>query len=171
MKIEECYKIGYILKPHGLKGEVTVSLDPESHSDPQSLEIIFLETDARLIPYFVQKMSVSGDKAYIKFEEVDTQETARSISKKSLYLPKTKREVSARGEFYDDEIIGFLVLDESDEKIGIVVEVVKAGPNRLLSVDHQGKEVLIPVNAPFIKRVNKGKKRISVALPEGFLDL
>jgi 16S rRNA processing protein RimM len=48
---------------------------------------------------------------------------------------------------------------------------VKAGPNRLLALDHNGKEVLIPVNSPFITRINKSKKMITVNLPEGFLDI
>jgi 16S rRNA processing protein RimM len=30
---------------------------------------------------------------------------------------------------------------------------------------------MIPVNSPFIKRVNKSKKVITVSLPEGFLDI
>jgi 16S rRNA processing protein RimM len=49
--------------------------------------------------------------------------------------------------------------------------VTSAGPNKLLSVDHHGKEVLIPVNSPFITGINKSKKKISVTLPDGFLDL
>jgi 16S rRNA processing protein RimM len=36
---------------------------------------------------------------------------------------------------------------------------------------HEGKEVLIPVNSPFITSINKSKKKISVNLPEGFLDI
>jgi 16S rRNA processing protein RimM len=52
-----------------------------------------------------------------------------------------------------------------------VVQVEQAGPNKLLAIDHNGKEVLIPVNGPFIKGINKSKKKITVTLPEGFLDI
>jgi 16S rRNA processing protein RimM len=55
--------------------------------------------------------------------------------------------------------------------LGNIVEVIQAGPNRLLVLDHNGKELMIPVNSPFIKRVNKSKKVITVSLPEGFLDI
>ncbi len=48
---------------------------------------------------------------------------------------------------------------------------MEAGPNRFLVMDHNGKEVLIPINGPFIKSVNKSKRKITVELPEGFLDL
>jgi len=48
---------------------------------------------------------------------------------------------------------------------------MQAGPNRLLVVDYDKKEVLIPLNGPFIASVNKTKKRVVVNLPEGFLEL
>jgi 16S rRNA processing protein RimM len=55
--------------------------------------------------------------------------------------------------------------------LGTVREIVEAGPNKLLAIDRDGKEILIPVNGPFIQSVNKTKKLVTVELPEGFLDL
>jgi 16S rRNA processing protein RimM len=52
-----------------------------------------------------------------------------------------------------------------------VRNVEEAGSNRFLVVDYLAKEVMIPVNSPFIKTINKTRKQISVSLPEGFLDL
>jgi len=93
------------------------------------------------------------------------------ISKQSLYLQKSIRPKSSRGEFYDDEIIDFEVYDEEKGLLGKIREVMQAGPNRLLVVDYDEKEVLIPVNGPFIASVNKTKKKVLVNLPEGFLEL
>jgi 16S rRNA processing protein RimM len=33
------------------------------------------------------------------------------------------------------------------------------------------KEVMIPVNGPFVKSINRTKKTVTVSLPEGFLDI
>lgn len=170
MDINSSYKVGYILKPHGLKGEVTISIDPDA-PDFDDLKSIFIEKNNRLIPHFIQEISVRGSKAFVKFEDIDSPEAATSISKCALYLAKSTREKSGRGEFYDDEIIGFEVTDSTEGVLGNITEVVSAGPNKLLSVDHHGKEVLIPINSPFITGVNKSKKRITVTLPEGFLEI
>ena len=51
------------------------------------------------------------------------------------------------------------------------MEVVQAGPNKLLAVNHHEREVLIPLNSPFVEGVNKSKKKITVTLPDGFLDI
>ena len=171
MQADACYKIGYILKPHGLKGGVTIAVEPDAPEDLSELKSVFIEKSSRLIPYFIEEISVRGDKAFVKFEDVDSHEAANSISKSTVYLPKAGRAKSGRGEFYDDEIIGFEVHESESGLLGNVTEVVQAGANRLLSIDRGGKEVLIPINSPFITSINKGKKRISVTLPEGFLDI
>jgi 16S rRNA processing protein RimM len=171
MDIESYYKIGMVLKPHGLKGEVTVSIDPDVPNEFSSLESVFLEKDRRLVPYFIDYVSVRGTKAFVKFDEVDSPEAAEKISKQVIYLPKSARPKSGRGEFYDDEVVGFEVTDEELGTLGTITDVMSAGPNRLLVLLHEEKEVLIPINSPFVLSVNKSKKKISVSLPEGFLDI
>ena len=171
MTLENCYKIGYILKPHGLKGQVTISLDREAPEDFDGVDNIFIEVEERLLPYFVESISVKGHKAFLKLEDVDTHEEALQISRSALYLPKSSRPKSGRGEFYDDEIIGFDVHDSQFGLLGKITEVVEAGPNRLLSVKYQQRDILIPLNSPFIDGVNKSKKRITVTLPDGFLEI
>jgi 16S rRNA processing protein RimM len=171
MDIENCYKIGFILKPHGLKGGVTVSLDIDIPNDFATLETVFIQEDHQLVPYFIESVSLKGTKAFVKFEDVSTAEEAEKISKHSLYLPKSERPKSSRGEFYDDEVSGFAVEDETLGMLGKIVDVMNAGANRLLVLDHNGKEVLIPINSPFVKSVNKSRKKIQVNLPEGFLDI
>lgn len=171
MELNSALKIGFILKPHGLKGEVTVSLDSGIPEGIESLESVFLEKDNRLIPYFIESISVRGPKAFVKFEDVNSLEMAEEISRQGIYIPKPARPKSKQGEYYPDEVIGFEVYDELDELIGIIKEVMDEGPNPMLVIDHNGKEVLIPINSPFIQNVDKRKKRFSVNLPEGFLDI
>lgn len=171
MTSDACYKIGYIMKPHGLKGEVTISLDPEAPEDFSTVQTVFVEIRERLLPYFVEAISLRGKRAFLKLEEVDTPEAAQSISKAGIYLPKSSRPKSGRGAFYNDEVIGFEVLDTDLGALGNITEIVQAGPNKLLSVDFKGKEVLIPLNSPFIEGINKSKKKITVTLPDGFLEI
>ena len=171
MQISDCYKVGYILKPHGLKGEVTISLDPEGPDEIASFETLFVEQNNRLVPHFIESVSQNGYKAFVKFEDIDTLEMAGKICKSSLYLPKSTRPKSEKGDFYDDEIIGYEVHDKEVGILGSVQAVEQAGPNKLLMIDYQEKEVLIPVNGPFILSINKTKKIITVKLPEGFLEI
>jgi len=168
VKIEDCFKVGYVAKTHGLAGEVTVNTLPEC-PDLSSVENVFLEKAGNLVPYFIKSISIKGDKAFVKFDDVNSIDSASELKGSSLYLAKSERPKLSRGEFYNDEVVGFEVFEE--ESLGKIVSVMEAGPSRFLVLDYNGKEVLIPTSGPFIKSVNKTKKRITVELPEGFLEL
>ena len=170
METATCYKIGWILKPHGLKGEVTVLLEADA-PDVTFLKSVFIEQNQRLVPYFIQGVSAQKSKAFIKFEDVNSIEDAENISKQAVYIEKSARPKPGRGEFYDDEVINFEVHDQHKGLLGNIQEIMQAGPNRLFVVKHADKEILIPINGPFITGINKTKKRISVNLPDGFLDI
>jgi 16S rRNA processing protein RimM len=171
MEIDSCFKIGWILKPHGLKGEVTVVLENEAPADLSQLESVFVEQNQRLVPYFIESVSAQDKKAYVKFEDVDSVDAAAQIAKKSIYIEKSSRPKSGRGEFYSDEVINFEVYDQVQGFLGEIKEIMAAGPNRLLVVSKNEKEILVPINGPFIISVNKSKKTVRVDLPEGFLDI
>ena len=166
---ESCYQIGFIQRTHGLKGELTCVIEdalPEA-----DFNVVFVELDNRLIPYFIKSISGQGTRALLRLEDVETLDQAKRLVGKGLFLQKTLRPRLGRGEFYDDELNGFAVTDNELGQLGKVREIMEAGPNKLIAVDHGEKEILIPVNGPFIKSINKSKKMITVELPEGFLEL
>ena len=168
MEIQACYKIGYIAKNHGLKGEVTAILNEDLD---KAIDIVFLEVDHSLVPYFIKQLSGTSTRAVIAFEDVTTVDKASALKGCSIYLPKTSRPKLKRGDFYDDELTGFSVEDKNLGALGKVSEIVDSGSNKLLSVVSNSKQVLIPVNGPFILSIRKTEKKITVELPEGFLDL
>jgi 16S rRNA processing protein RimM len=171
MEIDSCFKIGFVLRTHGLKGEVTISLDEDAPADFSTIPAVFLETDNRLVPYFIHSFSLQGKKAFVKFEDVDSIEDSSKLVSRKMFLQKSARPKSGRTQFYNDEIIDFKVTDEAMGALGNITDIMQAGSNRLLVIDSNGKELLIPVNSPFIISINKRKKTVTVNLPEGFLDI
>jgi 16S rRNA processing protein RimM len=164
------FKIGYVSKTHGLKGGVTIVLNDES-PDLADMQSIFIEIKKNLVPYVIEEFSDRSDKAFVRFEDVSTPEQANQLRGCSLFVLKTERAKLSRGEFYDDEVVGFEVEDIRLGSLGKVREILQMGPNRLLAIQGSRKEVLIPINGPFIQSLNKSKKKFIVDLPEGFLDI
>ena len=52
MTVDECYLLGYIIKAHGLKGEVQVAIDADSPEAYQDLESVFVQQGQQLVPFF-----------------------------------------------------------------------------------------------------------------------
>lgn len=169
MTNQDYFQIGLIKKPHGLKGDVNFSL--EGGFTLEEVPALFLEIDGQLVPHFIESCSENGEKVTIKFEDINSIDDAKQIGGKKVFLQKSVRPKLPKGKYYDDEIIGFAVSDETSGLLGTLEEIITAGANRLLVIKKESKEVLIPENGPFIKEIQKDKKIILVNLPEGFLDM
>jgi 16S rRNA processing protein RimM len=164
------FKAGYISKAHGLKGAVTLVLEQGAEDFLNNNQPLFLQINNSIIPYFIEDLQLQADKALVKLEDVNTAEDAQKLKGILVYLPKSVRPKSGRGEFYYDEIINFTVVTET-ETLGQVIRVENEQVYPLLIVLSGEKEIVIPVNAPFIQSVNKTLKKITVQLPDGLLDL
>lgn len=169
MKPKNLFKAGYIAKAHGLKGEVTANL--EKVVLPERITEVFLETDGQFTEYKVEDFSARPDKAFIKLSGITTIEQAQALRGSTLYLTIPKRKSVAAPEFYDEEVTGFFIDDLREGRIGQVEKVLNLPGNRLLECSRERKIFLIPVNGPFIQKIDRRKKIISVDLPDGFLDL
>ena len=85
MNIDACYQLGYVIKKHGTKGEVSVYLDVDYPEEYTNLESVFVETNQKLVPFFIDTNQIRDNKAVIRFEDVDTQDQAAELKSKKLY--------------------------------------------------------------------------------------
>lgn len=172
MRLDDCFELGHIQKPHGLRGEVSVFLDTDFPEDYNEMGSVFVLDSTGLIPFFIESIHMKGtDRAIVKFEEIDTFEDAKELQSCKLYLPLTVLPDLGEGKFYFHEIIGYSVLDKQHGALGTVSNIYSAGPNELLAVEYQENEILIPLQDEIVLEVNKEKGEIMVDLPDGLLDL
>ena len=170
MKQSDCYHLGEVIKTHGLKGEVSISLDvdfPEKYSE---LESVFLEQQGKLVPFFIETLQINGNKALVKFEEVHSIEDASALVKCPLHLPLTFLPALPDGGYYFHDLVDCMVMEESRE-IGKVKEVIDLSGNQLLVVQQEEKEHLIPLMDEILEEVIVKDKLIKVNLPDGLLDI
>lgn len=171
MQIEDCFRLGHIVKKHGLQGEINIHLDVDFPEDYQNLESVFVEINKQLVPFFVDHIQVNGNKAIVKLEEVDDVVAAENIRSCQLYLPENFLPSLNKGQFYYHEVIGYEVIDKVEGLIGIVKDVYEFPNQDLFGVEHKGQEVLIPINDEMVVGVNHETKQIETNLPEGLLDI
>ena len=173
MTVEDCYQLGYITKPHGLKGEVQVLLDVDYPQEYKTLESVFVQQGQQLVPFFISAISLNGDRAIISFEDTDTLDLAKALKGCSLYLPLSTLPEREEGDFYFHELVGFDLIDANDDSlVGEVENVFEAGPQTLLSIKHKTeKEVLIPLTDELIKEIDKENNRLYMFIPEGLVDV
>ncbi|MAT03120.1 MAG: 16S rRNA processing protein RimM [Acidimicrobiaceae bacterium] len=146
-------EIGRIGKPHGLRGEVSVSLTTDREERVAPGTTLFLASQSELIVL----SSKSHQKRYlVSFEGIDTRESADAISGEKLFA----RPLEDKETIWAHELIGKSVkgLDGFDR--GKVVEIHANPASDLLVLDD---ETLVPVN--FVISVQEDA--ITVETPKG----
>jgi 16S rRNA processing protein RimM len=116
-------------------------------------------------------------KSYVvlKFAGVDSISDAEPLVGSELQVPLSERAALQAGAAYVSDLIGCAVFDlrvgDQGREVGIVRDVrFGAGEAPLLVV--AGKvEYEIPYAQEFLVRIDLGKKRIEMALPEGLLEV
>jgi len=170
MTVDDCYQIGHVIKTHGLKGEVQLFLDVDNPSEYQEMESILVQQNDSLIPFFIEYLQINSSKAIAKLEEVDDVEEAKALVACQLYLPLTHLPELKDGEYYLHQLVGLDLYDKG-KLIGKVKELFELGPQELISVIHQSKEVLIPLKDEIILKVDLENNRIEADIPDGLIDI
>lgn len=172
MNRESCYLLGYIVRTHGLKGELSIYLDVDYPEDYLELDSVFVETKGLLIPYIVSRINIQQKgKAIVKLETIDSIDSAQTLVGASLYLPEDALDELEEGEFYYHQITGYTIVDSKLGRLGPVKTVYTPNAQDLIAMDFEGDEVLIPVVDDIVGKADHEAREIHVNLPDGLLDI
>lgn len=172
MQVDDCYQLGYVIKPHGLNGELQILLDVDSPEEYSQLESVFVQQGQQLVPFFIESIAVRGDKAIVAVEEIETVDDARALKGSKLFLPLTALPELPEDEYYYHDLVGFVLQQSEGDTIGEIQSVLDAGAQDLLEVRHTtGKEVLVPLTDELIVKVDKAGKKLVMNIPEGLLEV
>ncbi|MFM7684056.1 MAG: ribosome maturation factor RimM [Bacteroidota bacterium] len=172
MNFEGYFYLGKIAKLHGYKGEVSLFLDVTNPSDYNKLERVFVDVDGVLIPFFIDQLKPKN-KGFmaVKFQDVNDENAAKKLLKKSIYLPDNELSELDETSFYDHEISGFKVYDHVKGFIGIADTVIDLVSNPLMRIEFENKEILIPIFEGLISKVDRNNRELHIQAPDGLIDL
>ena len=163
--------VGRTQKPYGIKGEIVLLFDQAAYAEADT-EYYFLEIDGIPVPFFVEEFTFStGVSARVKFEEVNDEKAASRYVNLTVFLPReVVSQVEREAEDDWNNFVGYTVVDQHGETLGIIEEVDDTTLNVLFVVKKGDDELLIPATEDFIAAIDEEKKLIEMYLPEGLTD-
>lgn len=172
MKKEDCFNLGKITKAFGTKGELTILLDVDDPNDYVNLDFFYADFDGEMIPYFIEKLILKNSKTVvIKLVDIDEPKAAAALINRMIYLPLDKLPALKEDQFYYHEIIGYKVIDDTLGETGVIKDVLEFPMQELLQIDHNGKEILLPISDELILEVDRKNKILYISAPEGLIEL
>lgn len=167
----EYFNIGKLVATFGLKGELVLKHTLGKKTSLKGLTALFIEEKKEsFIPWFIESTKIKNDEElYVKFEGVDTRETAIRLSQKPVWLPeadfKKYSSKSAPISFLGYEVV------ENGQVLGKILEVIEQPHQVLCRIDLNGKEAFIPLHEDTIQKIDKKKGQVVVNLPDGLLEI
>jgi len=169
----DCVELGYFAKAHGLEGTLRATFDVYDIQEYAESKLLYVAKDDKPIrPVPVQEFLVqTGKSALVRLVGVNKRDEAESYVGMTIFFPKDLLPKLPQEHFYFHEVIGFEVEDEVRGVIGKLTEILDLPNNELLSVDHQGTEILVPMQNEVFLGVDKEAKKLKVKLPAGLFEL
>lgn len=171
----ELCEIGYVGKPHGISGEMNVTV--KADVDPADLSCIVFDIDGIFVPFFPESIRRRGEEGYlVKLGGVDTEREAAQFSGKSVYALEREMPEPEEGDddgLYAEDMIGYRVTTDDSKLAGEIVDVDDSTDNILFVVkdDKSGRLYYIPVAEEFIEEIDTQQHTLRLSLPDGMLDL
>ena len=172
MQKGDCFFVGKVVKKYSFKGELLIKLDTDDPELFLEMESVFVEQHKTLIPFFIEHSQLHKSSLLrVQFEDFYDEATANAMIGTELFLPLSFLPPLEGTKFYYHEIIGFKVTDISFGDVGVLVGVNDKTAQHLFVIENQGKEILIPINDLFIKKVDRENKILGLDVPQGLIEL
>ncbi|KAL3616951.1 hypothetical protein CASFOL_039345 [Castilleja foliolosa] len=189
---------GYIFGVHGLQGEVRVKPNTDfpdlRFSKPGTRwlkqQVSGNETISEI--GLVEGRGHPGQSWIVRFDDINTMEQAQKLVGSVILVRDEDRPALEEGEFYTHDLIGMtVILEESKEPVGTVVNVFNSGASDLLHVklnssndtsnqheksktgedDGSGPLVWVPFVEAIVPIVDVEKREMMITPPKGLLEL
>ena len=159
--------IGRILRTHGIKGQVRLTVDEVQLVALQNKGHFFLMEDGKYIPYFLESMDDVGEGEYlVSLEDFKDPESAQKLKGKELFIETT-------GQLREDihPWTGYIMENDRGIEIGRIEEIFETSSQLIASIMIDDREALVPLHSDLIVEVDEPAKRLKVNIPDGLIDV
>ena len=173
MNQDACFLLGKITKPFSFKGEVVLWMDVDDPKNYLEVSTLWVSQQGILVPYAVQNLRPNRDRFVVRLADVTTEDQAKMLSGKDVWLPLGEMAPLPDGKFYFHEVQGWKAVDRSTGKvIGTILCVVEQGAYPMLEVDFGVDNVgFVPLPDHVRVEVKREDQTLVVDLPDGLTDL
>lgn len=165
--------VGRIGRAHGIRGQVTVEVRTDDPELRFAVGTSLITDPVERGPLVVRDMRDHSGRLLLAFEGVHDRNGSEALRNTMLVAFVDPSETpDDPEEFYDHQLIGLKVVDESGTVIGKIADLLHLPSQDVLAVKRPGaSELLIPFIKQFVPVVDVAGGRVVVTPPEGLLDL
>jgi 16S rRNA processing protein RimM len=166
--------VGIIRKAHGVRGEASIEPWTDSAERFEALQSVTLVApdDAATRELRVESVRPHGERALMKFADIDTPEEIQALHNWTVEIPADQARALDEDEYFLHDLVGLKLIDAEGRERGTVTDTYEGGGGILLNVKRaDGRTFELPFAADICTEIDVAGGRMVVALPEGIDDL
>lgn len=167
--------VARVRRPHGVRGEVLVSLETDRPQEVFGAGAKLLLGDRSGNPagreLVVHRMRPTTGGAILKFQGIDDRNDVDGLRGGSLLIDADAAAPAADDEVHYRDLVG-LSARADGETVGTVADIMDLPTGAMLVIrSGTAKEILVPLVGPLIEEVDLQSREIRLRLPEGYLEI
>lgn len=156
-------QVGEIVRAHGIRGELVVSVAAGRLRDWEAAEALHLGPDAPPIP--IKSAHIHQGRWLVLLQGVRDRNAAEALRARPVFVKAIER---AAAGWWPDDWLGFTVIDEGGAVLGRLTEVIHTGANDVIVVVAEGQpDLLLPVIADVILKLDLDTRQLTVHVLDG----
>ena len=158
--------IGFLRRPFGVSGEILMDLHTDFPERFRTGRKIYVGDEYK--PMTLASVRPHGENMLVRLRGVNTPEVAGQFRNTWIFIKTKDAPPLPEGKYYQYQLLGLKVVDETDHLLGTLTEILATGANDVYVVkDEAGKEILLPAIPSVILDVQPEAGVIRVHLLEG----
>ncbi|MDR1023679.1 MAG: hypothetical protein LBL94_10475 [Prevotellaceae bacterium] len=164
--------VGRLQKTFGAHGELLLTLYGDNPKLSKKTPV-FVSVEGLNVPFYLKSIAEKNGKFVVVFDDMEREALAQELVGKEIFVAQTAKDKTAVTQPAESEaLMGYTFEDAAFGAVGKLTRRLDYPGNPVLQLTtEQGREILIPDNPRFITSVDKKREIVSVALPEGLIDL
>ena len=144
--------VGYVIKPHGVRGQLKVEPLTDDLSRMKELKHVFTEQNGVYTEHVIEGCGFQPSLVLLKLKGVDSMNAAESFRGTYLWIPRSEAKVLEEDAYYWADLMGCqVVFSDSKKQLGVLDSILETKSNDIYVVKTQsGKEVLLPALKQYI---------------------
>lgn len=159
--MEDFIEIGQVIKPFGVKGELSLRLYIDEASDLKGLKSFIIKDKKagwREVPFTSLVFSEDCTYARVFFPEVASRTEAEVWRQISLFVPKNFLKLP-KGSFFVGDLVGCDAFF-NDSSIGVVDNFIDIAGTDMLVIKTETQMLAVPMTQRYIKEIDTASKRL-----------
>ena len=163
-------EVGYILRPHGVRGELHVVLHAPEEGFPKSIaSVLLIHPKHGERPTKVDTARTKRDAVLMRLDTIKDREEAQRWKGAAVHVEASHLPPPEQG-YHVYELIGSSVIDESGQHLGDVTGFLDNSAHFLLKLSKDGQELLFPYVEDFVQGYDRESNALIVRVPPGLWD-